>query len=129
MLTKFWTYTTGTHWNLFETCIISFCNTQGWKGVGNQLFVPRIMMLVGALFVVLGAVVGLFELCCDKRRRCLLSDGMLTMFGGLVILAACAVYTALNFADFVTFGYSFYLGWVSGAIYILTGALLGCAGK
>ena len=46
-------------------------------------------------------------------------------FAGIVIFGGCATFTALASLDMsfspIPFGYSFYLGWVSGLLFILSG--------
>nr|XP_002130740.1 uncharacterized protein LOC100180805 [Ciona intestinalis] len=133
MLTKFWKslLQQAFHFNLFENCVSSVCVQAGWdpSSVGLAMFVPRILMLVAAFFILLGVVIGLVGLCSDRNKCCMVAEGVLTIVGGIVALCACAVYTGLNHNSFINFGYSFYFGWVSGVGYIVAGALHAAGSK
>ncbi|XP_078481963.1 uncharacterized protein LOC100180805 [Ciona intestinalis] len=81
------------------------------------------------IFILLGVVIGLVGLCSDRNKCCMVTEGVLTIVGGIVALCACAVYTGLNHNGVINFGYSFYFGWVSGVGYIVAGALHAAGSK
>uniref|UniRef100_H2ZM74 Claudin n=1 Tax=Ciona savignyi TaxID=51511 RepID=H2ZM74_CIOSA len=130
LLTKYWKTFGTIHFNLFDACVGALCTPYGWDPTTTQrsIIVPRYLMLVAAFFVLLGLVIGMIGLCTRRNKCCMVTEGVLTIVGGITVLTACAAFTAFFVNNHMSFGYSFYFGWVAGAAYIVAGALH-CAGS
>ncbi|XP_078494121.1 claudin-18-like [Ciona intestinalis] len=85
----------------------------------------------------------LFAICVDKKGGLITAKGGLEITAGIIILAGCGAFTALNLVDLSAisdlglfgltqrkeFGYAFYLGWASGGVVFISGICLAVGGN
>ncbi|CAK8683750.1 uncharacterized protein LOC143464402 [Clavelina lepadiformis] len=123
------------HYGLFKNCF-PVCENQGWdlQNVRMAVFVPRIIMLAAAALVVIGVFLGLIGLLTNSSCP-VVTKGVLLILAGVLVFAACGTFTGLNYSTegnstrFGSFHFSFYLGWVSGLMFIMSGICGIVAGK
>nr|XP_039262158.1 uncharacterized protein LOC120338260 [Styela clava] len=137
MGTNYWiTPDTNSSQGLFQNCTTK-CSNIGWtvEEAGNTLVITRSILLASCFFILIGLIVGVAAFCCATDIRI---EGIINIIAGILILSGCGAFTGLTLVNddpgnnsdvsFNYFGYSFYLGWASGAVVVVAGSLQ-AAGK
>ena len=114
-----------TSWyGLWNSCTRYECQAHPFDSIPGELHATRAFTTIGTLLCTAGAIIALVRLCKDVNGK--IPAGLL-IGAGLCMVIGLAIYTdatshLLKF-DFVSYGWSYNLGWIASILAFVAGAL------